>query len=212
MKLSLFSDYSLRTLIFAALKDDWFQIDELTRSYGISQHHLSKVVQNLAKSGHLQTRRGRGGGIRLVGAPSSINLGTLLRQTESNSPLLECFAPATNTCPLMGCCAAKAYFAQAIEAFFQSLDQRNLQDLVQNSKRPRMIQALNLGHAATPSAESISPRPPKTSPSAGKPSPGATKATRSKPAPAKASSKPLNTLPSKSKAKPRAGAANTVKN
>ncbi|MDP1588397.1 MAG: Rrf2 family transcriptional regulator, partial [Prosthecobacter sp.] len=64
MKLSLFSDYSLRVLIFAALKGDSFQIEEVTVAYGISRHHLAKIVQSLSKLGYLDTRRGRGGGIQ----------------------------------------------------------------------------------------------------------------------------------------------------
>ena len=217
MKLSLFSDYSLRTLIFAALKDDWFQIEEVTAAYGISQHHLAKVVQHLAKSGHLQTRRGRGGGIRLAGDPSNINLGTLLRQSEGPSPLLECFDRQNNTCPLINCCAAKGYFGQALEAFFQVLDKRCLQDLISNTQRPRMMQALKLGHTTTPAAETATaktvalsetsrskPKSPKTYPLAGSPTPPAPKAQHLKQAPAKARPKPSNALSSKPKAKARA--------
>ncbi|RYD36626.1 MAG: BadM/Rrf2 family transcriptional regulator, partial [Verrucomicrobiaceae bacterium] len=72
MKLSLFSDYSLRVLMYGALKGAPFQLDEVTDAYAISRHHLGKVVNRLARLGYLDTQRGRGGGIRLSLDPASI--------------------------------------------------------------------------------------------------------------------------------------------
>ncbi len=85
MKLSLFSDYSLRTLMYAALKQDAFLLDEVTSAYGISRNHLAKVVHSLAKLGYLNTQRGRGGGIRLALAPEDIRLGKLIRKTQEGT-------------------------------------------------------------------------------------------------------------------------------
>lgn len=130
MHLSRFSDYSLRVLMFAALKDDRFQIDEVTAAYGISRHHLAKVIHELAKLGYLETRRGRGGGTQLGVEPETLPIGTLLRQTEAKSNLVECFDPTTNTCSLIGCCKLKGLLAEAQNAFFDSLDQYTLDDLV----------------------------------------------------------------------------------
>ena len=83
MHLSLFSDYSLRVLIYAALKKSAFQLDEVTAAYGISRHHLGKIVHNLSKLGYLHTRRGHGGGIQLARRPEDICIGALVRATES---------------------------------------------------------------------------------------------------------------------------------
>lgn len=130
MHLSLFSDYSLRVLMFAALKGEAFVLDEVTAAYGISRNHLAKVVQNLAKLGYLETQRGRGGGIQLAISPEAIQIGKLVRQTECRSILIECFDPATNTCPLIRCCSLKGVLAEAMNAFYTSLDRHTLQDLV----------------------------------------------------------------------------------
>ena len=79
MTLSLFSDYSLRLLMYAAIKGGLFRIEEVTEAYGVSKNHLAKVVQALAKLGYLETRRGRGGGILLAKEPAAIRLGALIR-------------------------------------------------------------------------------------------------------------------------------------
>lgn len=142
MKLSLFSDYSLRVLMYAALKDGVFQLDEVTEAYGISRHHLGKVVHNLSLLGYLHTRRGRGGGIQLGRAPEEIQIGKLVRETESDPGLVECFDAATNTCRLNGSCLLKGALAEAMNAFYENLDRFTLQDLVASPHRKRMSQIL----------------------------------------------------------------------
>ena len=138
MKLSLFSDYSLRTLMFAALKDDLFQLAEVTTAYGVSQNHLAKVVHQLGKLGYLETQRGRGGGIRLARTPEDIRIGKLVRETENQTVLVECFDDATNTCPLNGSCRLKGLLTEALSAFYISLDRYTLRDLVSGPQRARM--------------------------------------------------------------------------
>jgi Rrf2 family nitric oxide-sensitive transcriptional repressor len=142
MKLSLFSDYSLRTLLFAALKKSTFQIDEVTSAYGISRHHLAKVVQTLAQHGYLATRRGRKGGLRLAIDPEKIRLGQLIRKTEQETAILECFDPNRNTCPIVGCCRLKTVLASALNAFFSVLDQHTLSDLVTEKYRASLTEIL----------------------------------------------------------------------
>jgi Rrf2 family transcriptional regulator, nitric oxide-sensitive transcriptional repressor len=142
MKLSLFSDYSLRVLMFAALKGGSFRVDEVTAAYGISRHHVAKVVQSLAQLGYLQTRRGRGGGIQLAVAAADVRIGKLVRQTEDEPALVECFDPATNTCPISGNCLLKGALAQGISAFYAALDRHTLQDLVTGPAQSPMSRAL----------------------------------------------------------------------
>jgi Rrf2 family nitric oxide-sensitive transcriptional repressor len=142
MKLSLFSDYSLRTLMYAALRDDLFQLDEVTSAYGISRNHVAKVVHQLAKLGYLETQRGRGGGIRLARPAEGIRIGALVRETEGQTALVECFNATTNTCPINGSCRLKGLLAEAMTAFFASLDRYTLRDLVSGPHRARMQRTL----------------------------------------------------------------------
>lgn len=142
MKLSLFSDYALRTLMYAAMKEDVFLLDDVTSAYGISRHHLAKVVHSLGKLGYLETRRGRGGGIQLGRAPEDIRLGQLVRAMEDQPVFVECFDAATNTCPINGRCRLKGLLAEALNAFYASLDRYTLRDLVTGPHRNRMSRAL----------------------------------------------------------------------
>jgi Rrf2 family nitric oxide-sensitive transcriptional repressor len=132
MMLTSFSDYALRVLMFAALQDKPFSIEQVATRFDLSKHHLAKVVNYLVRTGHLKARRGRRGGVWLGRDPGSIRLGALVRLTENGSPLVECFAPASNRCCLTPACRLKGALAQALEAFYRSLDQRTLADLVGN--------------------------------------------------------------------------------
>ena len=142
MQLSRFSDFSLRVLLYAALKGDSFQIDEVSEAYAISRNHLAKIVQNLARLGYLETKQGRGGGITLAQDPASISIGALVRKTENQSALVECFDPETNTCVISGCCRLKGLLGKALEAFFITLDEHTLEDLLQGPQRQQMREIL----------------------------------------------------------------------
>jgi len=142
MKLSLFSDYSLRVLMYAALKEGPFLLDDVTGAYGISRNHLAKVVNRLSQLGYLSTQRGRGGGIRLAQSPGEIRIGKLLRATEEQAVFVECFDPATNSCPLIGSCQLKGVLAQALHEFYRSLDRKTLEDLVTGPQRQAMGKVL----------------------------------------------------------------------
>jgi Rrf2 family nitric oxide-sensitive transcriptional repressor len=134
MRLSLFSDYSLRVLLFGAAKGGPFPLHEVADAYDISRHHLVKVVNNLTKQGYLSTRRGRGGGIELAMKPADIQIGRLVRGTETSSPLVECFDERTNRCPIHSCCGMKGALAQAVGAFYGTLDGYTLQDMLDEGR------------------------------------------------------------------------------
>jgi Rrf2 family nitric oxide-sensitive transcriptional repressor len=142
MKLSLFTDYALRILMFAAIKGESFRVDEVTAAYGISRNHVAKVIHTLAQLGYLETRRGRGGGIQLARPAGEIHIGKLVRQTEDQPVIVECFDPATNTCPISGSCLLKGVLAQAVNAFYATLDRHTLQELVSGPQRIRMSKML----------------------------------------------------------------------
>lgn len=143
MNLTLFSDYSLRILMYAALNgNQQFSVDDVADAYKLSRHHVAKAVNFLAQAGYLTAKRGRGGGISLGKKPVEIRIGRLLRETEAGTPFIECFDATTNTCPLIKGCTLKGALLEAWNAFFDTLDKYTLADLV---KRPeRLQQALAL--------------------------------------------------------------------
>jgi Rrf2 family nitric oxide-sensitive transcriptional repressor len=142
MQLSYFSDYSLRVMMYAALHEGAFQLDDVAKAYGISRHHLGKVVQNLARLGHLKTRRGRGGGIQLAVPAGRIRLGELVRATEDQPVIVECFDPVKSKCVLGGSCLLKGILGEARSSFYATLDRHTLSDLVSGPQRSRMKQIL----------------------------------------------------------------------
>lgn len=130
MKLTLYSDYSLRVLMYIARQEHRVQIDEIANFYGISKNHLTKVVNNLATLGYIETTRGRGGGIRIKMAPEEINIGALIRKTEEHFNLVECFDRETNTCPIAGICGLQGILGEALNAYLSVLDKYTLQDIL----------------------------------------------------------------------------------
>lgn len=140
MRLSLFTDFSLRVLMFAALRDGAFQLGEVAEAYDISKHHLVKVVNHLAKLGYLETRRGRGGGISLAMRPEDIRIGMVVRRTEDTPAIVQCFdKPQTHAgCPINGVCRLKGALAQAMNAFYESLDHHTLRTLISGPEAARM--------------------------------------------------------------------------
>lgn len=144
MKLTLFSDYSLRILMFAALRGDLrFSVEEVANAYGLSRNHAAKAVNFLTQRGYLRAQRGRGGGICLGQEPGKIGIGQLVRQTETGPPLIECFDAANNTCPLIQACLLKHALAQAWNAFFVTLDGYTLADLVRKPNSLRRALEMN---------------------------------------------------------------------
>ena len=130
MRLSAFSDYSLRVLMYlAAAPEGKATIGEIAGAFGISEHHLVKVVQRLGAEGLLLNTRGRGGGVRLARAPGEINLGRVVRMTEGGDRPAECFDRGTNTCLLAGRCRLEGALREAVASFYESLERRTLADL-----------------------------------------------------------------------------------
>ena len=123
MHLTQFSDYSLRVALYLAARPDALaSVEEISRSYGISRNHLTKVVRRLTDLGVVASTRGRAGGFRLAKPPQEINVGWLVRQTEPHFNLVECFDPAANTCPIAPACGLKSALVRAQQAFLDVLD------------------------------------------------------------------------------------------
>lgn len=133
MQLTLYTDYSLRVLIFLGLKKDGLStISEIAESYDISRNHLVKVVHNLAGHGYIQTTRGKGGGLRLAHRPESINIGDVVRHTEVNFTIVECFDMQDCRCPITPICGLKGVLRDATRAFMDVLDRYTLADVLEN--------------------------------------------------------------------------------
>ena len=133
MRLPLFSDYSIRVLLYLAVHNDRLvNIQEIADSYQISKNHLMKVIYQLGKIGYIETIRGRNGGIRLAKKTNEINIGQLVRQTEEDFNIVECFCVKTNTCPIASICTVKGVLHQALRAFLEVLDTYTLQDIAEN--------------------------------------------------------------------------------
>ncbi len=134
MRLTAFTDYALRTLIYLGLNPDRLStIDEICDAYAIPRNHLTKVVHLLGSSGWVQTVRGKGGGMRLALPPESIPLGDVIRLTESDFEMVECFNGATNRCVLSPACRLKSALKQATDAWFAVLDPLTLADMLGNA-------------------------------------------------------------------------------
>ena len=140
MQLTLYTDYSLRVLLYLGLnRQHMATITEIAASYGISRNHLVKVVHNLATQGYIRTTRGRGGGLALARAPTEINIGDVVRHTEVNFHLVECFDQEHNTCPISAACILKAGLYEAQRAFIAVLDRYTLEDVLANQEWLRSV-------------------------------------------------------------------------
>lgn len=151
MRLTLYTDYSLRILMYLGAKQrgELTTIQDISGAYGISKNHLMKVSHELGKAGYIDTVRGRGGGIRLALAPEQINIGEVVRRMEDDFYLVECFNPSGGSCPISPACRLKGVLGRALHAYLQVLDEYTLQDLLLNKDDLRaMLQ--EGGSGATP--------------------------------------------------------------
>ena len=131
MQLTHFTNYAIRTLMYCALRRGGLcRVREIADAYGVSEHHLMKVVQVLGHIGVVETVRGRGGGVRLAREPHEIVVGDVVRATEGKLHLVECFDEASSTCPLTPACRFRQALHRALDAFFLVLDGYTLADLV----------------------------------------------------------------------------------
>jgi Rrf2 family nitric oxide-sensitive transcriptional repressor len=146
MRLTQWTDYTLRVLMYCAASQNRAQpvtITEIAESHGVSRSHLTKVVQELSARGWLETTRGRGGGMRLLKPAKDLNLGEVIRATETDFTMVECFDPAHNQCRLSPHCKLKGALNQAMLSYLAVLDGMTLADLVtQPTSTIKMPQSL----------------------------------------------------------------------
>ncbi len=134
MRLTLHSDYALRVLIQVGLGGGKLAtIRDIARSFGISRHHLMKVVNDLSQKGYLDTARGRHGGMRLMREPGDINVGQVVRDTEDNLAVVGCLE-SRGYCRIERACVLRGVLREATEAFLAVLDAHTLADLIKPHK------------------------------------------------------------------------------
>jgi len=130
VRLTTYTDYGLRLLMYVALKGgELATIQEVADAYGISKNHLMKVAYDLGRHGYLETVRGRGGGLRLARPTERIGLGDVVRSMEEDFTLVECFAPGADGCRITRACRLKGVLGEALKAYLAVLDGYTLADL-----------------------------------------------------------------------------------
>ena len=138
MRLAEYTDYTLRVLMYCAQnRDRLVTIAEIADSQSVSKNHLMKIVNDLARQGVLATTRGRGGGMRLLKEPRDIRIGEVVRMSETDFRLVECFDDATNTCGMSATCRLRGLLDRALLAYFRELDTQTLEDVAVPLAAPR---------------------------------------------------------------------------
>ncbi len=151
MRLTKQTNYAIRILMYcAANHGNLSQIPEIANAYGLSEMFLFKILQPLTKNGLTETVRGRNGGIRLTRNPSEIKLSEVVRVTEDNFDMAECFRDEGTDCPLVDSCELNAALREALAAFFMVLDKYTIEDLAVNRHRIDKLLGIDMiGQAAT---------------------------------------------------------------
>jgi Rrf2 family nitric oxide-sensitive transcriptional repressor len=142
VQLSLHADYALRVLIYiGANPGRMVRTQEISDAYGISKHHLVRVMHTLEEHGYIQIHAGRSGGVTLACEPQAIRLGEVVRHTEPNLRLAECFDMQSNTCPIAGVCGLKRILNEALSKFIAALNAYTLADIVGAQDRRKLANA-----------------------------------------------------------------------
>lgn len=151
MRLTLYSDYAFRVLIYLALRGpDLSTIQEIAEAYGISENHLMKVVHQLGRAGWVETARGPGGGLRLKTSPQEIRLGLVVSFTEDDFRLVESFDAARSSCRITPACRLQGILSEAKSAFLGVLNGFALADLVEEPD-----QLMRILHSPAPPGDPV---------------------------------------------------------
>lgn len=149
MRLTTFTDYSLRVLMYLASHPEGrATIGGIATAFGISENHLTKVVHFLGREGYLENTRGRGGGLELAREPAKINIGAVVKATEGGDVPAECFEREGNRCSITSQCQLKFVLSDAVDAFYATLGRFSLEDVVGNRKA--LGKAMNITPVAAP--------------------------------------------------------------
>jgi Rrf2 family nitric oxide-sensitive transcriptional repressor len=151
MRISTYSDYALRVLMQAALRSpERVTVDEVAGAFGISRHHLVKIVHDLGRNGYLATQRGIGGGFTLALLPEEIRVGDIVRLGEGSDTVIDCKDRREGPCRIFPACRLKGVLDEAAAAFFAVLDNYTVNDLLVRSSALKELLQLETHQPATP--------------------------------------------------------------
>ncbi|GBR09541.1 Rrf2 family transcriptional regulator [Acetobacter oeni] len=161
MKLTLHTDYALRTLIYLGIHTDRLvSIREVAQVYGISENHLVKIIHRLGLGGFIETARGRNGGLKLARPASEIGIGDVVRYTEEDLGLVTCMQPeqaaAGHCCILSDVCRLRGVLGEALASFMTVLDHYTLEGMITPDER-RRLGGREAGQAGNLSASDLKP-------------------------------------------------------
>jgi len=140
MRLTMFTDYTLRTLIYLGIhRQRLATIQDIADVHQISKSHLTKVVYQLGMSGLVETVRGRKGGLRLQREPGAINIGDVVRQSEPDFLMAACFGTGYSTCAHQGNCRLTSRLAEATAAYLAVLDACTLADILPGERGEHLL-------------------------------------------------------------------------
>lgn len=135
MQLTRRADYALRVLIHVASHpDERVTAARVAQDFGLSSNHIAKVAMELVHHGWLRGVRGRAGRLELAVAPDQIRVGDVVRAMEPEGPLVECFDPVSNTCPIIGACRLERVLGEALDCFVSTLNRYTLADILVNQQ------------------------------------------------------------------------------
>ncbi|MEO7496159.1 MAG: Rrf2 family transcriptional regulator [Massilia sp.] len=138
MRLTAYTDYSLRTLMYLAMnREQLVTIQDIADAHGIAKNHLTKVVHQLGTLGYIETVRGRNGGLRLGREPADINIGEVVRHTETDFHMAACFDTAGSGCMYSAACELKGVLGKATSAFLDVLDSVTLAQMIGRGERKK---------------------------------------------------------------------------
>ncbi len=138
MRLTSYTDYALRSLMYLGMnRDRLVTIQDIADAHGIAKNHLTKVVNHLSAIGVIDSVRGRNGGLRLGKEPGEINIGYIVRNTENDFYIAECFNPDKEGCMYSSACILKGVLKQANNAFLDVLDGMTLESILLQGSNPR---------------------------------------------------------------------------
>lgn len=129
MRLSLQTDYSLRTLMYLAARPGRHTVAEVAEFFRISQTHVGKVVNQLARHGYVRSIRGIGGGLELGRSADDITIGEIIRCVEGNTHLLECIG-IEDVCVIQRHCKLRTVLDRAERLQFEYLNSVRLSDVL----------------------------------------------------------------------------------
>lgn len=140
MRLTTHTDFALRTLMYLATTAERATAAQVAGLYGVSAHHMAKVINQLSRLGYVRSTRGIGGGIELARLPTEIRVGEVIEAFEGNMHLLDCIA-TDNVCAIQSFCKLKGALAEAERIQLEYLNSVTLADVAPTRRQLGRVDA-----------------------------------------------------------------------